>query len=477
MSLRQKTIAGLSWSAVAQGGKQLSQFIITVILARLLAPTDFGLLGMAMVFTGFIAIFSELGLSGALIQKQNADEGHYSSAFWLNVLVGVVLTIGFIFAAPVIAAFYRRPELESILVVLAFNFLLSSFTIVQQAILTKNMDFKALMVRDLAAVIAAGIAGIFFAYRGFGVWSLVIQLFVFTCVNNILLWSCSSWRPKWVFRLESLKDIFHFSSHMTGFQIVNYFARNVDSLLIGRFLGSQALGYYTLAYKLMMFPIQNFTWVLNKVMFPAFSMIQRELEKVRINYLKMIKTVTLIAFPVMAFLFIAAPDLIVLLYGERWKEAVPLVQIFCFCGMIQAIGSSGGVVYLSQGRADVQFKMSVVSIFLLSGTLLFAVRHGVEAVALAYTVYYLLWTQVSLWVVSRLISLNVSRVYKTAMAPFAMSMALLLAAAGFGELISLEPAWKMVIIGTLGIVAYLAFVFLAKQIIILDNRQLTLKEV
>jgi PST family polysaccharide transporter len=459
MSLRKKTLSGLSWSAGSQGGKQISQFIITAILARLLSPSDFGLLSMATVFTGFIMIFSELGVSGALIHKQDAQESHYSSAFWLNALTGVVLTGVFILTAPWIAAFYQKPELKPILIVLSLNFFLASFTIIQQAILMREMDFRSLMIRDITAVIVAGIVGIALAYYGFGVWSLVIQQLVFTVMSNLLLWTCSRWRPQLLFSLPALKDIFHFSANMTGFQITLYLTRNVDSLLIGKFLGSQALGYYSIAYKLMMFPVQNFTWVVNKVMFPAFSRIQDELEKVRVNYLKMIQVVALISFPIMTYLFVVAPDLIPLVLGERWREAIPLVQIFCFCGMIQSIGSLGGTIYLSQGRADVQFKMGLVSAFLLFVVLLWSVNYGIKAVAFAYTAYYFVWTGISLRIVSRLISLDMAQVYKTLAIPFLITMTALVVVKGFSGFVSLQPLLNVIAVGVLGFITYAVFVF------------------
>ena len=273
MNLRQKTISGLFWSFLSQGGKQASQIIITIILARLLSPDDFGILAMVTVFTNFAMIFSEMGVSSALIQKQDTHDRHYHSAFWLNILVGIGLTLIFMAASPFIAWFYKKPELTPILLVVALNFLFSSFTIIQQTILTKEMDFKSLAIRDIIAVILAGVIGIALAYHGFGVWSLVYQLIAFTIINALLLWILSPWRPKLEFSISDIKDIFHFSAHLTGFNFLNYFSRNIDQLLIGKFLGTQALGYYSLAYKIMLYPLQNISRVISKVMFPVFSKI------------------------------------------------------------------------------------------------------------------------------------------------------------------------------------------------------------
>lgn len=477
MNLRQNTIRGLTWSGVSQVISQGCQFVITAILAHLLSPNDFGLLGMAAVFTGFAAIFSDMGISGAIIQNQEIDERHYSSAFWLNVLVGVVLTVAFILLSPAIARFYSRAELIPILTVLSINFFLSSFTIIQQAILTKGMNFKSLALRDILAVVISGAAGIFCAYHGYGLWSLVIQLLTYTVINNLSLWFSSPWRPKWILDFSSLRQILPFSSHVTGFQVINYFARNIDNLLIGKVLGSQALGYYSLAYKLMMFPIQNFTWVITRVMFPAFSKIQDQVDKVRRNYLLMVKAVALVSFPLMAYLFVTASDLIQLVYGDAWHVAVPVVRIFCFCGMVQSITSLGGTIYLSKGRADLQLMMIVISTSSLSIILYVAVHNGIEMVAFAYTIFYSIWANLSIFITAKLISLSVSKLYRIVWAPFAFSMTLIIVSLGLSQVIHLGPLSSLVFFGVIGFGMYAILILWTKQVTLKGNRQFSLGEV
>jgi O-antigen/teichoic acid export membrane protein len=411
MSLREKTLAGLTWSGLSQGIKQVSQFVITAVLARLLSPDDFGLLGMATVFTGFVSIFSEMGVSGALVQKQNADERHYSSAFWLNVVAGIVLMFVFIIVAPAIAAFYGKVQLHPILAALALNFFLSAFTIIQQAILTKQMDFRSLAICEVSAVIGAGIVGIIFALKGAGVWSLVYQSLTFQFVNSVLLWHYSSWRPKPVFSFAAIKDIFAFSANMTAFQVVNYFARNVDYLLIGKFLGTHSLGLYTLAYKLMMVPLQNISWVLAKVMFPAFSKIQDDLPKVREVYLKMVQMIASVTFPLMAVLFIVAPQFIHVIYGPQWYPVIDLIRVFCFCGMIQSIATTVGTIYQSLGRADIQLRMGLMGATVSTSAIVIGLQWDIYGVAIAYTICALLWSQYTFYVAMKMLALPGKRFY------------------------------------------------------------------
>ena len=406
MSLKQKTIKGLFWSGTSQAGKQISQFIITAILARLLSPDDFGLLAMATVFVNFVSIFSEMGVSSALIQKQDTHDRHYYSAFWLNVVVGLGLTILFISISPLIAAFYKKPQLTYILSALSVNFFLSSFVIIQQTLLTKEMDFKKLAIRNTGAVIFAGIVGIFLAYKGFGVWSLVFQSIVFSISDVILLWSVSPWRPKFQFATSDIKDIFHFSANLTGFNIVNYFARNIDQLLIGKFLGTRPLGYYSLAYKIMLYPLQNISWVISKVMFPAFSKIQDNPEKIRNAYLIMVKFVSLIAFPLMALIFVIAPEFVRIFFGAKWENVIILIRIFCICGLVQSIGTLNGTIYLSKGHSDIQFKLQVLATIVVTIAVISGMRWGVVGVASFYTIQTFAWFVFAFHVAHHLIKLK-----------------------------------------------------------------------
>lgn len=470
MSLKKKTISGLKWSFLSQGGKQASQFVITVILARMLSPDDFGLLGMATVFTGFANLFGELGITSALIQKQDTREEHLSSAFWLNVSAGLFLTLIFIGLSPWIARFYHKPELSLILSVISFNFILSSFTVVQQAILTKEMDFKSLMIRDIAAMILSGILGIFLAYHGAGVWSLVYQLLSFTLFNSIFLWTFSKWRPQFIFSRKAITDIFHFSAHMTGFNVVNYFARNVDYLLIGKFLGTEALGYYTLAYKLMMVPVQNISGVIGKVMFPAFSRIQHDLEKVRINYMKMVKVIPLVTFPMMFGLFALAPEFVRVVYGPKWEDVIILIRILSLCGVIQSVGTTIGNIWLSLGKADLQFKMQVCGTIIVTGAILLGLKWGLQGVAILYLAYSIVWVHYSLFVTCKLINLKFSEFYRVLFPAYGVGLGLLFCLLAFKKILMFSSLANLSILIITGSILYLIFLFFNGNIRILNSK-------
>ncbi|MBP6342888.1 MAG: MOP flippase family protein [Candidatus Omnitrophica bacterium] len=419
--LKSKAIAGLSWSFIGQIVKQVCQFGVNVALARLLLPADFGLVAMASVFIYFASIFADMGVSSALIQRKNVTQAHWSSAFWLNVMIGMILAVFFYLCAPLIANFYNHPKLADVIAVLSVHFFLSSFTIIQQTMLTKNMEFYSLMIRDIVSVFLSGLVAIYLAFKGWGVWSLVVQILVSTVLNNIFLWTSSSWRPSFIFSISALKDFLAFSVNLTAYQVINYFARNMDQVLIGKFLGSEVLGYYSLAYKLMMLPLQNISWVLSKVMFPVLSKVNDDRERLQRAYLKMLKSISILTFPLMTFLYVLAPELIRVIYGTKWSAVSDLIRILCFCGMFQSLGTISGLIYQSVGKTDIQLKMGILNTFIIVVTLLLCINYGLYAVTLGYAIVSTVWVHFSMGVVARVIRLNYLYMYKSLLGAIAIS--------------------------------------------------------
>ncbi len=470
MGLKEKTIKSLGWSFGARIFRQGVSFVITVILARLLTPDDFGLVGMVTVFTGFATIFGELGLSAALIQKQDIDDNHYSSAFWLNIASGILLTLILIGLSPFIAKFYNKPQLQPIIAVLSLNYIISSLSIVQGAIYKKEMNFKILSLSESISVVVSGVVGISLALRGYGVWSLVFQMTTFTFVNTIFLWFFSSWKPKFVFSLEAIKDIFNFSANVTGFNIVNYFARNMDYLLIGKFLGSEALGFYTLAYKLMMYPLQNITRVISSIMFPAFSSIQNDLKKVRNVYLKMIKAISLITFPMMFGLFAVAPEFINIVYGPKWEPVVLLIRILCVCGMVQSITSPVGNIILSQGKSGLYLKLGILGSIIVVPAVVLGLKWGIWGVALFYTLENFLWSLYIIHISNSLIKLYTRHFYKNLIESILMSSIMLITILIFKQMFHINHPMMLMINITCGIMVYLGLLFIFKELYFQSNR-------
>jgi O-antigen/teichoic acid export membrane protein len=361
MSLKQQTISGIAWSTVARIAQQALGFIISVILARLLMPEDFGLIAMIAVFTGFARLFSDMGFAAALIQRSEITERHLSSIFWLNVMSGLALTGIMIALASYIAKFYAEPILKSLIMVISATFFIGSLNTVQTAILKRSMDFRKLALIETLAMAIAGSWAIILAFMGLGVWSLAWQTLISTTLTVILMWHISNWRPSTIFDKSAIKDLFHYSSNLLGFGVFNYWVRNGDDLLIGKFIGSAGLGIYARAYNIMLMPLTHISATVGQVMFSSLSKLQEDKERVKHVYLRSISIIALITFPMMIGLLVVADSFVLALLGQKWAAVIPLLQIFCLLGLAQSIGTTVGWIYNSQGRTDWQFRWGMVA--------------------------------------------------------------------------------------------------------------------
>ncbi len=386
MDLRERAISGVKWSGFASGSQQILQVIVTIILARLLAPEDFGILTMALVFTGLIMVFNDFGTGSAVIQNQNMTDDDLSSIFWFNVLIGIIATLLTIAISPLIAAFYEKDILAPLLSLMAFSFLFTSLSVVQRSLLMKQMDFKRVSIVEITSAALSGAVAITLAYKGFGVWSLVWQGLVATITTTFLLWVITRWRPRLKFYKGSVRSVMGFSLNLLGFSVVNYFSRNVDYLLIGKFLGADQLGYYALAYRLMLYPLQNISNVVTRVLFPAFSIIQHDNENFRDAYLKSTRYIAFITFPMMFGLFAVANEFVLTLFGTKWEPTIFLVKVLCFVGMWQSIGSTVRQIYMAKGRTDWMFRWGMLEALLVTIAIIIGLQWEIKGVVISYAI-------------------------------------------------------------------------------------------
>jgi O-antigen/teichoic acid export membrane protein len=353
--LSQKTIAGLGWTLGTQVLCQGLRFLVSVILARLIAPRDFGLLAMVLVFTGFAGLFGDFGFGQSLIQREKIEERHRSSIFWISLAIGFLLAGTTVVAAPLAAHFYREPRLVPVMMLIAVSFPLGSLGTVQKALLTREMRFRAFGLIEVANTTISGVAAIVLALRGFGVWSLVWQQILSYVVVAIGTFWVLDWRPHLTVDRGALAELFGFSAHLTGFSAVNYWFRNADNMLVGRYFGSAPLGIYSRAYNLMLLPLSQVVWVVARVMFPALSKLQNDKVRVKSIFLRMVSIISLITCPLMLGLLAVADHFVLGLYGPIWAEMIPVLRIFCILGLIQSISSTVGLIFQSQGRTDWMF--------------------------------------------------------------------------------------------------------------------------
>jgi len=478
--LRETTLTGLTWSAIGQFATQALRFVLSVALARLLTPKDFGLVGMIIVFTGFAGLFSELGFGAALIQRQEIEEINLSSIFWLNVVSGLILT-GIVFGvAPLIATFYNEPRLKLLTMLISANFFIGSLNTVQTAVLRRSMDFRKLAIIETIAMAIAGGLAITLAFIGFGVWSLAWQMLISTSVGVIIMWRVTDWKPQFCFNKKAVKELVGFSSNFLGFNVFNYWVRNSDDLLIGKFIGSTGLGIYTRAYSIMLLPLRQISTTVGQVMFPSLSRIQQDKERVKQIYLRAISVIALITFPMMMGLLVIADSFVIALLGPKWIEVIPILQIMCMLGLVQSLVTTLGWIYTSQGRTDWFFRWSVVAGALLILSILIGIWIGtIMAVAICYVLMsgvILLYPAFA--IPGKLINMTFSEVAHSVSGEFACAVLMASGVWLLGTILPLEwPHWTNLLVKVpFGAFFYIMLIHIFKLKAYIEVRELLWKQ-
>lgn len=465
MSLKKIAISGLKWSALAQIVRQVSQIITTIILANLLNPADFGLMGMATIVTVFLEIFKDLGTSAAIIQKQDESDSFLSTIFWLNIFLGFLFG-GLIFlASPLIASFYNDIRLTAILRVLSIGFIISSFSLVQKSLLEKQLKIARLSKIEITTILFSSIAGIIAAFLGANVWSLVIQSLINVILFTLLLWLFKIWTPRLMFEWKKLDSVRSFSLNLVGFRIFDYISMNADNILIGKFLGATELGYYSLAYRIMLYPLQNIAWVINRVTFPVFSQMQDDNARFRHAYLRIVASIALITFPLMLGLWGLAQPFVLAVFGTQWSPIILLVLLLSPVGMLQSIGSTVGIIYQAKGRTDWFFKWGLFAGVYRFICFAIGLQWGLLGMTLAYVISSLSLSYHNFSIPFKLIEMSMIRflqvLWKTLLCGLAMLVILLVIKANLPS--GLNPLFILAINIPIGAISYLGFSWLINR--------------
>lgn len=371
---------------------QIFTFAISIVLARILGPKVYGLIGMITVFTGFAGVFGDLALGAAIIQRKELESRHLDAAFWANVTMGATLTLLMVALAPVVAWFYKEPLLLPLTAVIAIKYFIDSLSAVKVAMLNREMRFRTLAKIQIGSGIVSGLAGLGMAFYGMGPWSLVAQTIGGAIVSTVIAWCLVDWRPRFSFEFRACKELFGFSAHALGSDIINYWARTLDNLLIGWLIGAAALGFYSRAYSLMLMPLTQVSRVVGRVMFPALSLIQDDKQRVKRVYLKAISVIGLVTFPMMIGAFAVSDHLIIALLGDKWGDTIPLFKIFCWVGLLQSITTTTGCLLYSQGKSITEFVITAWFTVVCIIAFIVGIHWGIIGVAWAYAIAnFVMW--------------------------------------------------------------------------------------
>ncbi len=406
MSLREKAVKGVLWSAIQNWGSNLLSLVVLLVLARLLDAEAFGLVAMGFVFTGFMAVFLRQGFGQAIIQRDNLEAEHLDTAFWISVAAGVVLTAVGIAAADLVAALFREAELAPVVRWLSLSFLIGAFSNTQQAILQRRLAFKSLAIRSLVGSAAGGCAGIVMALMGCGVWSLVGQSLTQSLVSVVVLWYASGWRPGFRVSSSHARDLFSFGLSIIGIELLNFVNRRLDHLLIGCFLGSVPLGYYTIAYALVLRTVQMLTQTVSPASLPTFSRLQHSPDQMRHAFLTATRMMSLLAFPVFLGMSVLAPELVVVLFGVKWAPSIPVMRVLAFIGILQSVLFFNGAVMLASGKPTWHLGLTLLNALVNVVAFIIVVRWGIVWVASAFVIRGYLLSPLTVWVTNRIIGVG-----------------------------------------------------------------------
>jgi len=388
VGLGARTARGGAVTFASQGFKFFAGLGTTMVLGRLLRPADYGLIGMVAVVTGFVSMFKDLGLSAATVQREEITSEQVSTLFWVNVVLSVGVGLLTLALAPAVAWFYGAPQLTSITAVYAIAFLFGGLTVQHEALLHRQMRFAAQAACEIVALLVTIAVTVTLAWRGAGYWALVTGHVTTSFVYMLCIWAVCRWRPGWPTRVSSVLSLLRFGGNLTGFGVVNYFARNLDNMVIGRVWGSQQLGLYAKAYQLLTLPIDQINAPITTVAVPALSRLNDSPERYRRAYLRIIEKISVLTMPGIALLIGTADWVVLIVLGPQWTEAGRIFAALGVAALIQPIANTTGWLFISQARTHDMFRYGLVASTIVVAAILVGLPWGAVGVA---TVYALVW--------------------------------------------------------------------------------------
>jgi len=402
-------------------------FIATVCLARLLSPTEYGLFGMASVLTGFAAMFADLGLNQAALQREHISQEQQSALFWVNVLAGVGFTLLGLALSPLAGWFYGEVVVMRIVAALSFTFLIAALGGQHLTVLRRDMRFKQIVITDISAMVGGVLVAIACAKR-LGLWALVAQQLTSALLATAGYWLASKWRPDLPRRTAQVREMLHFGAQVTGFRLVNYLARNFDNVLLGRVHGPHVLGLYSRAYSLFVLPLSNINAPIGAAVIPGMSRAQAEPAVFREIYLGALQIVVWLSVPLSMALIAVADPLIPALLGQKWHDVIPIFRLLGICGFGQAIGNTMGWVYTARGEGARMLRWGLFSSSAVVLSFVVGVPFGAEGVALAYSLTTCLLVPIGVRLALKGSPISERDVYLLLAKPLVLSSALALAA-------------------------------------------------
>lgn len=437
------------------------QFIVQIILARLLAPDQFGILAIVMVFINIAQVFVQSGFNTALIQKKDADDIDFSTIFYLSLGVAGILYTIIYFSSPLIAHYYNDPNLISVLRVLSLVLFTGAFNSIQDAYISKNLLFKTLFISSLGAILISGISGIIAAYRGFGVWALVIQQIIHQISLAAIKWFTVKWRPIMMFSLIKVKDLFSFSWKLLVSSLINTLYLDIRTLIIGKIYTPSVLGYYNRGQLIPSVIISNIDGSIQSVIFPTLSAYQNDQNRVKELMRRAIVSSSFIIFPMMIGMAVVSEPFVRAILTEKWLPAVPFLQIFCLSYALMPIHTANLQAINAMGRSDIFLKLEIIKKIIGLAILVISLPFGVYAIALGQVIISVISSFINAYPNKHLLDYNYKEQWLDIVPAFLISIAM----GGIVYLFNFvnAAAWKILVLQiVIGVTLYIGLAKLFK---------------
>ena len=437
--LKQKTVSGLIWSFTDSLFGQGIQFVVGIVLARILSPHDFGLIGMLTIFIAISQSFIDSGFSQALIRKQDCSPTDYSTVFYFNMVIGIIFYLLLFVSSGAISSFFNEPQLKLLVRVLGLNLMLISFSIIQRTILTKELNFRLQTRISVVGSVGSGIIAITMAYKGFGVWSLVALTLSKFGLTSLFLWIWSVWKPLWIFSRTSFKELFSFGSKLLVSGLIDTIYRNIYYFVIGKFFSTVELGYYARADQFQAIPSQSITEIISRVSYPVLSSIRDDPILLKSGYKKLIKSTMLISFLLMLGLAVIAKPMIITLIGEKWLPSAVYLQLLCFVGMLYPLHALNLNMLNVQGRSDLFLRLEIIKKILAVPIIVIGVIFGIKIMIMGMIVLSLIAYYINSYWSGKLINYPIGEQVRDIIPGFLMAVVVNVLVFIAGNLINTTP--------------------------------------
>lgn len=459
--LGNRVVGGLRWKLLSQVAGQLSRTVVGIILAHLLTPSQFGLAAMALVFTGLTTIFTDLSLGAALVQRPRITEEDRSTVFWTSLTAGCIVTAIWVGLSPLVARFFSNAAVEPLFAATAASALLYGFASTQIALLTRELNFRSLELREIGATLIGGVGAVALAVAGAGAWAIVGQNLFVAGASAVLVWRLSTWRPRLIYSGESLRTLGAFGVKTLGAKLLSYANLNADNLLVGRFLGSVPLGVYAIAYNVMFLPATRIAEPLQQVLFPAFARLQDDHAALRRAWIRGMQLVAAVNAPAFLGMVVVAPDFVPVVLGSKWTPAVPVLQLLCLAGVAQSVQTLNWSVLQAVGDSGRLLRFMIFSTVLTVGAFVAGLQWGVVGVAGLYAAARALVAVAYAWTTARRVGLPLlvwwKGVARIAALVIPMALGVYLVRSGLVAL-HVPTAPRLVLVALYGAALYIAFV-------------------